>query len=71
MSVEENEEINAFKKSNQLVLRCQCEVEDVFKELLYQAHDKTEEIQEIRRNYLNKILEKRKNLYIYPEKVNV
>lgn len=61
------EERNAFNKCREITLRCQCEVEDVFKSLLYEAHDKTEEIQEIRRNYLNKILEKRKNLYIYPE----
>lgn len=51
-------------------LEQQCENEDLGKEILFYAKDRTEEEQEERRKFLNKRLENRKNLYIYPGKVN-
>lgn len=51
-------------------LEQQCENEDLAKEILFYAKDRTEEEQEERRKFLNKRLQNRKNLYIYPGKVN-
>ena len=48
----------------------QFEAEDLAKEILFYATDKTEEQQEERRKFLNKRLQNRKNLYIYPAKSN-
>lgn len=66
-----------LEKQNKILYECnmkmleqQFENEDLAKEILYYAKDKEEfEIQE-RRNFLNRRLEQRKNLYIYPQKVN-
>lgn len=48
----------------------QCENEDLAKEILFYSVNNTEDQQEQRRKFLNKRLENRKNLYIYPAKSN-
>lgn len=58
------EECN-FKRLEQ-----QCMNEDLAKEILFYSSNNTIEQQEQRRKFLNKRLENRKNLYIYPGKVN-
>ena len=57
-------------KYSKIMFECQCEMEDMAKDLLYEAKDKTENIQKYRKVFLNKILENRKNLYIYPKQAN-
>lgn len=52
------------------MLTQQCENEDFAKEILLYSKDKPEFEQEERRKFLNKRLENRKNLYIYPRKAN-
>lgn len=47
----------------------QCENEDIAKELLLRAKDNSDEIS--KRDLLNGVLNKRKNLYIDPCKANV
>lgn len=56
---------------NQKRLEQQCENEDMAKEILLYAKDNTEDEQRERQKFLNKRIEQRKNLYIYPEQVNV
>lgn len=56
---------------NQKRLEQQCENEDMAKEILLYAKDNTEDEQNERQRFLNKRIEQRKNLYIYPEQVNV
>ena len=60
-----------MKQYSEVMLRCQCENEDMAKQLLFYVRDKSEEIQEERRRFLNKRLKNEENLYIYPEQVNV
>ncbi len=67
-----------LEKQNKVLFECnqkrleqQCKNEDLAKEILLYATDKSEEEQKERRKFLNKRLEQRKSLYIYPEKVNV
>lgn len=55
-------------KYSKITFECQCEMEDMAKDLLYAAKDKTENIQKNKIEFLSKILENRKNLYIYPAK---
>ena len=57
---------NNFKR-----LECQFEIEDLEKEVLLYGKDLSEEEIEFRQEMLNCRMAKRKNLYIYPEKVNV
>ncbi len=57
-------------KCNQKRLEQQCENEDLAKQILLFAKDKNENEQNERRKFLNKRIEQRKNLYIYPEQVN-
>ena len=62
-----------MKKLNECNLRMlenQCIEEDLGKEILFYAKDLSSLQQEQRRKFLNKRLENRKNLYIYPGKVN-
>ena len=59
-----------LEECNYKMIEHQFEAEDLAKEILFYATDKTEEQQEERRKFLNKRLENRKNLYIYPGKVN-
>lgn len=51
-------------------LEQQCENEDIAKEILLYAKDNTEDEQIERQKFLNKRIEQRKNLYIYPEQVD-
>jgi len=75
---EYNEKIEHYKKIaeelerriNMQEITKQCENEDIAKELLLKTKYKTAEEQSSKRELLNGILEKRKNLYIYPEQVN-
>ena len=60
-----------LQECNYKMIEHQFEAEDLAKEILFYATDKTEEQQEERRKFLNKRLQNRKNLYIYPGKVNV
>ena len=62
---------NILKECNLKRLEKQCEEEDLAKEILFYSTDKSEEEQNERQKFLNRKLEQRKNLYIYPEKVNV
>lgn len=64
-------QMKILKKCNLKRLQQQFESEDLDKEILLYAKDKPEFEQEERRKFLNKRLENRKNLYIYPEQVNV
>lgn len=59
-----------LQECNLKMIERQFEAEDLAKEILFYATDKTEEQQEERRKFLNKRLENRKNLYIYPAKSN-
>lgn len=59
-----------LQECNYKMIEHQFEAEDLAKEILFYATDKTEEQQEQRRKFLNKRLQNRKNLYIYPGKVN-
>jgi hypothetical protein len=59
-----------LQECNLKMIEHQFEAEDLAKEILFYATDKTEEQQEERRKFLNKRLENRKNLYIYPAKSN-
>lgn len=63
--------LETLMKCNVKRLEQQFENEDLSKEILYYSKDKTEFEQNERRKFLNKRIEQRKNLYIYPEKVNV
>lgn len=58
-------------KRNKKRLEQQCENEDLAKEILFYSTDKSESEQNKRRKFLNKRIKQRKNLYIYPEQVNV
>lgn len=60
-----------LQECNQKRLEQQFENEDIAKYILFISTDKTVEEQEERRKFLNKRLEQRKNLYIYPAKSNV
>ena len=60
-----------LQECNLKMLENQCIEEDLAKEILFYAKDLSSLQQEQRRKFLNKRLENRKNLYIYPEKVNV
>lgn len=67
-----------LERINKLLLDCnnkrlaqQCENEDLAKEILFLSTNKTEDEQNERRKFLNKRLQQRENLYIYPEQVNV
>ena len=59
------------REENKMELMKQFENEDMAKELLFATKDKTAKEQELKVDLLNGILEKRENLYIYPEKANV
>ena len=59
-----------LQECNYKMIEHQFEAEDLAKEILFYATDKTEEQQEERRKFLNKRLQNRKNLYIYPAKSN-
>lgn len=59
------------RKLNQYRLENQFVEEDLAKEILFCAGGLSLEQQENRRKFLNARLEQRKNLYIYPDKVNV
>jgi len=64
------ERINKIlQKCNKKRLEQQCENEDLAKEILFYSTDKSESQQNERRKFLNKRIEQRKNLYIYPEQV--
>ena len=58
-------------KRNKKRLEQQCENEDLAKEILFYSTYKSESEQNKRRKFLNKRIKQRKNLYIYPEQVNV
>lgn len=67
-----------LKKQTQTLMKCnqkrleqQCENEDLAKQILLFSKDKSEDKQNERRKFLNRRIEKRKCLYIYPEQVNV
>lgn len=67
-----------LKKQNKILHSCnmkrleqQFDNEDIAKDLLLCAKDKEDFEIEERRKFLNRRLEQRKNLYIYPEQVNV
>ncbi len=60
-----------LRKRNNKRLEQQFENEDLAKEILYYSKDKPEFEQNERRKFLNRRLEQRKDLYIYPEKVVV
>ena len=60
-----------LQECNKKRLEQQCENEDMAKYILFLSTDKTDEQQEERRKFLNKRIEQRKNLYIYPAKSNV
>lgn len=56
---------------NEKLIAAHFESEDMAKDILYYAKDKEEfEIAE-RRKFLDRKIDQRKNLYIYPRKVNV
>lgn len=59
------------EKYNLLLLNAHFESEDTAKDILLSAKNKSEFEQEQRRNFLDKRIEQRKNLYIYPCKANV
>lgn len=65
------DKLEILHKCNMKRLEQQFENEDLAKEILYYSKDKTEEQQQERRKFLNKRIEQRKNLYIYPRQVNV
>lgn len=58
-------------KCNQKRLEQQCENEDLAKQILLFSKDRSKDEQNERRKFLNKRIEQRKNLYIYPEQVSV
>lgn len=67
-----------LKKQTQTLMRCnqkrleqQCENEDLAKQILLFSKDRSKDEQNERRKFLNKRIEQRKNLYIYPEQVSV
>lgn len=67
-----------LEKHTDLLMQCnirrltqQCENEDIAKEILLYAKDKSEDDQNERRKFLNKRLKNRENLYIYREQANV
>ena len=59
-----------LQECNYKMIEQQFEAEDLAKEILFYATDKTEDQIEERRKFLNKRLQNRKNLYIYPAKSN-
>lgn len=59
-----------LRKCNQKRLEQQCENEDLAKQILLFSKDKNEYEQNERRKFLNKRIEQRNCLYIYPEQVN-
>ena len=59
-----------LQECNYKMIEHQFEAEDLAKEILFYATDKTEDQIEERRKFLNKRLQNRKNLYIYPAKSN-
>ncbi len=63
--------LKRLKVCNMKRLEQQFENEDLAKEILFYSKDKQEFEQDERRKFLEKRIEQRKNLYIYPEKVNV
>lgn len=65
------DKLEILHKCNMKRLEQQFENEDLAKEILYYSKDKTEEQQQERRKFLDKRIEQRKNLYIYPRQVNV
>lgn len=60
------EKLETLRKCNYKRLEHQCENEDISKEILLYAKDKSVEEQHERRKFLDKRIEQRKNLYIYP-----
>ena len=62
--------IERIKKCNFKSLEEQFELEDLYKEILY-FQVKNGDSTKFTEQLLNDRLSKRKNLYIYPEKVNV
>ena len=63
--------LEILHKCNMKRLEQQFENEDLAKEILLYAKNKSEFEQNERRKFLNKRIGQRENLYIYPEKVNV
>ncbi len=63
--------IKKLKNLNKNRLKQQCENEDLAKEILYYSKYTNEDEQNKRQKFLNKRIERRKNLYIYPEQVSV
>lgn len=61
--------LKRLRESYNKMLEQQFENEDLAKEIFFYSKDKTEFEQNERRKFLNKRIEQRKNLYIYPEKV--
>lgn len=66
-----------LKKHTKTLMKCnpkrleqQCENEDLAKQILLFSKDKSEDEQNERRKFLNKRIEQRNCLYIYPEQVN-
>lgn len=64
-------QMKILKECNFKRLQQQFENEDIDKEILYFSKNNSLFEQNERRKFLNKRLENRKNLYIYPEQVNV
>lgn len=70
--------LDMLEKQTELLNRCnmrrleqQFENEDIAKEVLLLAKDRSCEEQQEKQKFLNRRLEQRKDLYIYPEKVAV
>lgn len=59
-----------LQECNLKMIERQFEAEDLAKEILFYSVNNTEDQQEQRRKFLNKRLQNRKNLYIYPAKSN-
>lgn len=60
-----------IQKMGKNFLLSQFELEDLAKEELYYSKNKSEKEQKQKMFNLSKIIEKRKNLYIFPEQANV
>ena len=66
------ERINKIlQKCNYKRLEQQCKDEDTAKEILLESINISEDKQKERRKFFDVVFRQRKNLYIYPEKVNV
>lgn len=59
-----------LQECNFKMIEHQFEAEDLAKEILFYGKDLSELQQEQRRKFLNRRLQNRKNLYIYPAKSN-